>query len=256
MSDRSIRIRAAKGFEDLARWRLRDLRQRAGATGRASQQALADEMNTLPFGFSWSRETVNQIEIGNRRISPLELLGLAVVFGVPIAVFFLPVAEEGKPPEVLDLPDGHALDSSAVLELLLGRTDVGQGVGIGRGGADDWQLADQIAGRPRPLARQLWAGAAVQGNLIAAQYPKILAHLPLGELEPDDVEFTHDSRGLLIVVRSSDGAQFSFVELENGETGVVRVTFEGNEEVVDFLRDGEVVELSTRRQRIGVTVPS
>jgi transcriptional regulator with XRE-family HTH domain len=53
-----------------------------------TQQQVATGMTQL--GFDWVRQTVGQIETGDRRVTAAELIGLALVLGKPPIWFLLP----------------------------------------------------------------------------------------------------------------------------------------------------------------------
>lgn len=115
-----------------------------------AQSEVADAMTRLGFE-SWVRLTVTDVERANRRLSLEELLGLAVLFGVPMLQLLIP-ADNTR----LEWHTGD-LASSAVLELL-----IGQGGVLGSGGVT-WQGAARAAGAPRGKgdwrpAADLWRG--------------------------------------------------------------------------------------------------
>lgn len=135
-------------LEDIPGDRLRQLRRESGWT----QQALADAMNAL--GFGWVRQTVNQVEHeigtdGSRRVRGLsfaELFALASLFGVPVLDFLLPRAGES-----VEVGAETQVGSRQARELILGR-----GGKTGQGGPQ-WVAAASLAPADvtRP-AHELW----------------------------------------------------------------------------------------------------
>jgi hypothetical protein len=76
------------------------------ARRRLNQTALAAEMTGL--GFGWIRQTVTEVEKGNRRVTAEEVLGLAVVLAVPVDVLIYPRDEPS-----VTLPGGQEVIPAA-----------------------------------------------------------------------------------------------------------------------------------------------
>ncbi|MFN2489883.1 MAG: hypothetical protein ABR529_09135 [Actinomycetota bacterium] len=79
-----------------------------------SQEALAANMTMM--GFDWKRITVAEVERLARRVSFLELLGLAALFGVRMVGFLLL-----EPGTALQFPDGRIVEAELVNELIQGQ---------------------------------------------------------------------------------------------------------------------------------------
>jgi len=123
------------------------LREEAGWT----QAQLAEAMTRL--GFDWKRITMAEAEAASRRVTYEELVGLAVLFGVPVVELLIP-SEAPNDTTLLAWNTGD-LTASTVLELL-----IGSGGALGRGGLA-WRAAARAAGRPRGMkdwrpAADLW----------------------------------------------------------------------------------------------------
>jgi transcriptional regulator with XRE-family HTH domain len=136
----------AIGPDTITSRRMRELRLQSGASPNAPlrQEDLAEAMSQV--GCDWRRGTVTETEKERRRLSLDELLGLALVFGVPVVELLSPA-----PGEVIEIGDGGPqLGWRQVRELLIGR-----GGKVGTGGPT-WMasLVSKVTDRP---ARQLWA---------------------------------------------------------------------------------------------------
>ncbi len=73
-----------------------------------NQTSLAGLMTDL--GFGWIRQTVTEVEHGNRRVTAEEVLGLSVALQVPVDVLIYP--PPGREPDVT-LPGGQVVAPSA-----------------------------------------------------------------------------------------------------------------------------------------------
>ncbi len=98
---------------------IKALRNEAGWT----QERLAGAMAAA--GFSWKRITCAEVEVGSRRISLEELLGIAMLFSVPALELLIP-----DDSVALDMPMAD-VKGPQVEELLLG-----SGGRLGRGGVE------------------------------------------------------------------------------------------------------------------------
>lgn len=125
--------------------RLKVLRASAGVGKALSQEALAEHMEAL--GYGWTRATTMDSERGVRRLSVSELLGLALLFRVPVVELLLPA-----PSQTMEITGKlRSLTRSEVMELLIGR-----GGQPGRGGPR-WPLA--VGATPEGVdgpAREVW----------------------------------------------------------------------------------------------------
>jgi transcriptional regulator with XRE-family HTH domain len=74
---------------------------------KLSQSVLAERMVSVGHG-KWTRATVTEIERENRSVSVDELLGLALVLGVPIGELLDPTGIDGQGREGLDYTLGAA----------------------------------------------------------------------------------------------------------------------------------------------------
>jgi transcriptional regulator with XRE-family HTH domain len=140
-------------FGDIIGDNVKALRNEAGW----SQAAVAEAMASL--GFDWKRITMAQTEAAVRRVTFEELLGLAVLFAVPVVELLLP-QQAPDDQTVLEWHSG-VLPPSVLLELLLGSSGA-----LGRGGLT-WRAAARAAGAPRGArdwrpAADLWAGRREQ----------------------------------------------------------------------------------------------
>jgi transcriptional regulator with XRE-family HTH domain len=111
------------------------LRDKAGWT----QAGVAEAMVTL--GFDWKRITYAEVEASTRRVTFEELLGLAVLFAVPVVKLLIP-ATDPKITTLLAWETGD-MTASMVEELL-----IGHGGTLGQGGLT-WKAAARAAGAPR-----------------------------------------------------------------------------------------------------------
>jgi transcriptional regulator with XRE-family HTH domain len=84
---------------DTVRQRVSDMRRTKGWT----QEQLALEMRAL--GFDWKRLTVTEIERGTRRVSVEELIGLAVLWEMPVVALVQPADGVGLELNDVELPD-------------------------------------------------------------------------------------------------------------------------------------------------------
>jgi len=133
------------------------LREEAGWT----QAEVAESMVSL--GFDWKRITYAEVEAATRRVIFEELLGLAVLFAVPVVTLCIP-AEDPKITSLLAWETGD-LSASMVEELF-----VGEGGTLGEGGLT-WMAAARAAGAPRKAndwrpAADLWG--AREGSTVDA----------------------------------------------------------------------------------------
>lgn len=162
-------------FNELIGRRLSRLREQASLVGeRVTQPRLGEAMQSLGFDgrpgtTKWTREIVNQVELGRRRVSLPELCGLALTFGTPVLALLLPVEDE-----LLALPNGRALNTGVAEQLFVGRSvSRDRAAGLGIGGASDWVIAEFLAaGAPRDIAEQLWTSARLvreQTELVAGE---------------------------------------------------------------------------------------
>jgi len=140
------------GFTEVIASHVRGHRQAAGWT----QERLAEAMSRL--GFGWKRLTVVEVEGTARKASLEEVLGLSILFGVPVVQFLLPADTQD-----IALPNGHALDSGTVAELVAGgplaTPDPATWKAARRaalvGVDDDWRPApDLAAGRKKEATRR------------------------------------------------------------------------------------------------------
>lgn len=115
-----------ESFQAVARDQLRALRQEA----RVTQGAVATEMAAL--GFGWRPQTVTDIEFGKRKVSIEEMVGLAIVFCVPVLTFVTVSANDS-----VALTPSIDLTAAQVRQLWTGETrpsfnvydEVSQGLG-------------------------------------------------------------------------------------------------------------------------------
>jgi transcriptional regulator with XRE-family HTH domain len=80
----------------------------ARARRKLQQSNLAARMTAL--GYKWVRQTVGEIENGNRRVTAAELYGLAIALEIPVTLLVVPWADEGSP--TVRLPSGLVLEFS------------------------------------------------------------------------------------------------------------------------------------------------
>ena len=122
-------------FGEIIGSNIKALRDEAGWT----QAQVAEAMTSL--GFDWKRITMAQTEASSRRITFEELLGLAVVFAVPVVELLLPADAPGDSTVL----GWHTctMDRSMVEELLIGHGGV-----LGKGGLT-WKSAARASGAPR-----------------------------------------------------------------------------------------------------------
>ena len=127
------------------------LREEAGWT----QAGVAEAMVSL--GFDWKRITYAEVEASTRRVTFEELLGLAVLFAVPVLKLLIPTEAPGDS-TVLAWHTGD-IPASMVRELF-----IGDGRDLGRGGLA-WRAAARAVGVPRGTknwrpAADLWRNRA------------------------------------------------------------------------------------------------
>lgn len=134
-------------FSEVIGENLKAIREESGWT----QAGVAEVMVSL--GFDWKRITYAEVEACTRRVTFEELLGLAVLFAVPVLELLIPT-EAPDNTTVLAWETGD-LSASMVKELFIGHGGV-----LGQGGLT-WRAAAQAAGPPggpkswRPAA-DLW----------------------------------------------------------------------------------------------------
>lgn len=83
---------------------------------------------------------------------------------------------------------------------------------------------------------------ADRARVLASQYPRLIGHLPAGEMPPDeDVqdEFAIDDATNRIVIRTASGAMYFLLPDDLG--GAVRLTVVDGYERYEHFRDGEFV---------------
>lgn len=97
-------------FQHIISQSVKVLRERA----RATQKGLAERMDEL--GFGWKRNTVAEVESGKRALSLEEMLGIAILFDVPLA-FLLSSLEID---EVLQVNESLRLTAAQAQELIGG----------------------------------------------------------------------------------------------------------------------------------------
>jgi len=139
------------------------LRDEAGWT----QAEVAEAMASL--GFDWKRITMAQTESAVRRVTFEELLGLAVLFAVPVVQLLLP-PDEPNNTLVLEWHVGGT-NASMVQELL-----VGHGGRLGEGGLT-WAAAARAAGASRRAddwrpAADLWRNRNQKSSETATGRPR------------------------------------------------------------------------------------
>lgn len=134
--------RLVPDFGVLIAERARRLREDAGWT----QAQVAEAMTRL--GFKWTRVTVAEVELGTRRVSMEELVGLAAMYGEPLLLLLTPDVGDR-----LEFPRKRGLDPADVVGLMLG-----EGGRIGPGGAD-WGPAARIALVREPNTASDWRPA-------------------------------------------------------------------------------------------------
>lgn len=105
--DRSKIIERLVSFGDIIADHLRSRRAWAGWTQTQLAQAMAR------LGFDWKRQTVAEVELGTRRVSLEELLGMAALFSESLPSLIRP--GDG---DRLRFPDDRALDPRDVRALL------------------------------------------------------------------------------------------------------------------------------------------
>jgi DNA-binding XRE family transcriptional regulator len=141
----------AYSFAQLIARNVAKLRREAGWT----QEQLASAMSRLDF--SWQRVTVAEIETRDRRMTLEEVVGLSVLFALPVIQLLQP-----DETSVIDWPTG-ALTAHAVMQLF-----VGSGGVMGHGGVA-WKAASKVAGVPsgrndfRPAA-DLWRSRSAEAR--------------------------------------------------------------------------------------------
>ena len=95
----------------------------------------------VSLGFDWKRITYAEVEASTRRVTFEELLGLAVLFAVPVVKLLIP-AGDPKITTLLSWETGD-MTASMVRELF-----IGDGGALGQGGLT-WRAAARAAGAPR-----------------------------------------------------------------------------------------------------------
>jgi transcriptional regulator with XRE-family HTH domain len=143
-------------------------------SARITQQQLADDMGRLGF-VNWKRITVAEVESGKRRLSVEEMIGIAVLFDVPVA--YLMAGFRGDevvalnerllltPSQAQELITGEPVESGWLWGLRLKATAAGRAIAtqFGIPGEDDW--------RPCSEYGEIWANAE-DGEAFG------IAHLP------------------------------------------------------------------------------
>ncbi len=137
-------------FRDTIGSNLRALRVEAEWT----QVQLAESMTTL--GFDWKRITVAEVEAATRGVSFEEVLGLAVLFAVPMVELLVPDGTRLEFPPI-------DLSAETVRELIIGSDGK-----MGEGGIT-WRAAARAAGKQRRKSE--WRPAADLWTRRAARNP-------------------------------------------------------------------------------------
>lgn len=138
--------RRVVAFSELIAEHLRGRRTEVGWT----QAQLAQAMTRL--GFDWKRQTVAEVEIGTRRVSFEELLGLAALYSEPVLSLMRPGNGD-----YVRFPENRQIDPDDVQALLAPGPDVGPtwtaAARIARvrdpGGSGDWRPGKDLWQRRR-----------------------------------------------------------------------------------------------------------
>ncbi|HEY2552422.1 MAG TPA: helix-turn-helix transcriptional regulator [Streptosporangiaceae bacterium] len=143
-------------YSEVLRRNIRALRTRAGL----NQGLVVQRMNALGYD-TWHRQTMGNVERGERRVSAEEVLGLAHALQTTVAALMNPIPDD----KVVDFPNGAAVSVWSVQQMICPGLNVGQVAWKYNGAEPEIFMVDQqqwgeAAGRRDEIERKPGASGA------------------------------------------------------------------------------------------------
>jgi 8-oxo-dGTP pyrophosphatase MutT (NUDIX family) len=197
-------------YDEVLRRNIRALRNRAGF----NQALVVERMRNLGYS-SWHRQTMGNIERGDRRVLAEEIFGLAHALETTIAALLNPVPDD----KVVEFPSGAAISVWSVQELVSPGLNVGQVAWVGGGAEPEFYLVEVAGMAEAALRREEIQRRAVVAVIVTSV------------------------KGMLITERKDGKPPYGFVtgEMEPGERPEDAAIRETKEETSLEVRTGRVI---------------
>lgn len=190
---------APTSYDEVLRRNIRALRNRAGL----NQALVVERMRSLGYS-SWHRQTMGNIERGDRRVLAEEIFGLAHALDTTIAALMNPIPDD----KIVEFPSGAAVSVWSVQELVVPGLNVGQVAWVGGGAEPEFYLVEATGMAEAALRRQ-----EIERRSRTAPASKAPAQQPIV------AAIVTSAKGVLITRRQDGKPPWGFVtgEIEPGE---------------------------------------